>query len=115
MFDCLIVLVGTGAVIVATIESTRARNCGEAKTCRIVIGICRSPRCRHWMPARVERRKSSSSVAVIGLDCSVGRKPSWNCFSLSMKSLALALAESLIFISRLLFLSFSQWSQIRHL
>ena len=54
----------------------------------------RSPRWRHCTPASVERLKSSSSVAVIGFDCSVGRKPRWNCFSLSMKSRALARAAA---------------------
>ena len=50
----------------------------------------------YYLPlaANVERLKSSSSVAVIGFDCSVGRNPRWNCFSLSMKSRALALTAS---------------------
>ena len=83
-----------GAWSVLTIEPTSFSNFSPANTCRIVMGICRSPRCRHCTPASVERLKSSSSVAVIGFDCSVGRNPRWNCFSLSMKSRAFALTAS---------------------
>ena len=80
-----------GALSVSTIDETSFSNFSPANTCRIVMGICRSPRWRHCTPASVERLKSSSSVAVIGFDCSVGRNPRWNCFSLSMKSRARAL------------------------
>ena len=83
-----------GAWSVSTIDETSFSNFSPANTCRIVIGICLSPRWRHCTPASVERLKSSSSVAVIGFDCSVGMKPRWNCFSLSMKSRALAFADS---------------------
>ena len=83
-----------GALSVRTIESTSFSNFSPANTCRIVMGIWRSPRWRHCTPASVERLKSSSSVAVIGFDCSVGRNPRWNCFSLSMKSRAFALTAS---------------------
>ena len=78
----------------STIAPTSESNSFDANTCRIVMGIWRSPRWRHWTPATTERLKSSSSVAVIGLDCSVGRKPRWNCFSSSMNRRAASLAAA---------------------